>query len=102
MKNRLKSLRAPDILFPVVINFDSGGSTFLQRDSPSPPPWRLRPNLFFIGSGFQGGRSRREKAKAPVGTDLANIQVHTFGLVMVGGGRDGVTFRPSHFFYPAA
>jgi hypothetical protein len=27
--------------------FDSGGSTFLQRDSPSPPPWRLLPESFF-------------------------------------------------------
>ena len=27
----------------VMIRDDSGGGTFLQRDSPSPPPWRLSP-----------------------------------------------------------
>src|SRR5215204_2604688 len=27
--------------------FDSGDSTFLQRGSPPPPPWRLLPESFF-------------------------------------------------------
>jgi hypothetical protein len=31
----------------VVISTGSGGSTFLQRDSPSPPPWRLPPGSFW-------------------------------------------------------
>jgi len=29
--------------------FDSGGQSFLQRDSSSPPPWRLSPESFFCG-----------------------------------------------------
>jgi len=28
--------------------FDSGGSTFLQRGSPPPPPWRLLPESFLL------------------------------------------------------
>src|SRR5271169_109179 len=33
----------------------SGGSTFLQRGSPPPPPWRLLPEFFFLR--LDAGRS---------------------------------------------
>src|ERR1700733_9843618 len=32
------------------ISSDSGSSTFFQRDSPSPPPWRLLPESLFYSN----------------------------------------------------
>ena len=69
---RLKSAASPHVyeLFPVEVRvdketghrnpaeeFDSGDSTFLQRGSPPPPPWRLLPeSLFFNGLTVDAGK----------------------------------------------
>ena len=39
-------------------DFDSGDSTFLQRGSPPPPPWRLLPESFLF-DGFPVDAERR-------------------------------------------
>jgi hypothetical protein len=48
-----------------IFDFDSGGQPFFQRDSPSPPPWRLSPESVFTvtpwmqsGCGFNSGGGR--------------------------------------------
>jgi hypothetical protein len=33
-----------------ILDFDSGGQSFFQRDSSSPPPWRLSPGSVFISA----------------------------------------------------
>ena len=41
------------------MSFDSGDSTFLQRGSPPPPPWRLLPESFFISTRLAVDEERR-------------------------------------------